>query len=207
MKAILTIALLSVSLLANAQLIQNFSGGDNLNVGPGTAGYEFTVGSTPITIQGLGLLATLDTGTLSASHEVGLWDTTPQRNLLGSVTVTPGNSSAINGFWYVNLASPLTLSAGTHYVLAAQYSDVDFDQVKGNVTSVTMSGATLGNALLSSGTGFGFPDIDVSGANLGFIGPNAAFTVVPESAGTALAVGFGLVALAVFRRISVQSKL
>ena len=196
-KLIFVTCALALASIANAQLIANFTGGDDLSVGPGTAGYDFTVGSVPLTVQSLGIWAA-DSSGLFSSHEVGIWDMTPQHNLLAEVNITP-SAVALNSFLYASI-TPLTLSANTSYVIAAQYADSDFDYAKGNVPSVTMSGARMGDALLSTGSGFGFPDLDVSGANLGFIGPNAAFLAVPEPAATSLIAGLCLLLVAVYRR-------
>lgn len=191
------IALLAFQVSVSAQLIQSFTGGNDLNLGPGTAGFDFTVGSQPLSISALGVWISADTGLLTASHSVGLWDA--QHNLIASTTVTP---SAIvqNGFAWANLSTSVTLLASGTYTLAAQYADVDFDQALGNLTSVTMNGSKLGDALLSSGTGFSYPDVNVSGANLGFIGPNAAFAPVPEVACWSLVSGLCLLAFAAVRR-------
>ncbi len=168
-----------------AQLIVGFTGGDELATGPGTSGVSFTM-SEPYTINSLGIWA--GSGVLTASHAVGIWDTTPNHNLLASVVVTPTGSTDLNGFWYVATA-PLTLQSGVTYRLGAQYADIDFDTARGNATSATLAHGTLGDAYLSSGTGFEFPDVNVSGANLGFFGPNAAFLPVPEPAQLSVLAG------------------
>jgi hypothetical protein len=141
---------------------------------------------------------------LSSSHQIGIWDTTPQHNLLASATVSPIGSVDIGGFWYVNIA-PLTLSANTIYMIGARYSDNDFDFARGNATTlISANGVVIKDAFLSTGIGFEFPDLNVSGANLGFFGPNAGFEAVPEPAMTALAMGLGLVALIVYKRRHVR---
>jgi hypothetical protein len=179
--------LLLACVLANtlyAQLIVSFSGGDDLSVGPGTAGYDFTIGDSSYPINSLGIWDASGSG-LNTSHAVGIWDATSHL-LLASVVVTP-TSTVLNGFWYAPV-QPLTLQPSTTYRLGAQYADVDFDLARGNATSVVTDHGTLGDAYLSSSSSFSFPEIDVAGANSGFFGPNAAFLAVPEPVDEALIV-------------------
>lgn len=177
---LLALAIICLQFNLSAQLIESFIPQDSLSVGPGTAGYSFTIGPAPLSIFTLGVWDDSGSG-LTASHTVGIWDTTPAHNLLAQAIVAPSTSTDLNGFWYVNLVTPLVLAPHTTYVIGAQYADVDLDLAQGNVASViTASDVTLGDALLSSGINFTFPDLNVSGANLGFFGPNAGFESVPE---------------------------
>jgi hypothetical protein len=68
------------------------------------------------------------------------------------------------------------------------------------MTMTTAPGVTILDAVLSSGTGVEFPDLNASGANRGFFGPNVLFTVVPEPVSTALVAG-ALLVFAMRRRI------
>ncbi len=207
-KIILLIAILAQIALVQAQLtidsavntgqlVTAVTGGDNLSVGPGTAGFSFTVGADPLTVSALGVMDVGGTG-LTASHKVGLWDIATTPTLLASVTVPATGATDINNFWYMPVTQ-LTLQAGHSYVLAAQYADVDFDLAKGNA-NVSISGATFGNAMLSSGIGFSFPDISVPGANAGFFGPNISFAPVPEPATWGAITAGALAAWAAIRR-------
>ena len=182
----------------SAQLIVSFTGGDPLSVGPGTAGYNFTIGQQPYTVNALGVWDESGTG-LSTSHTVGIWDVT-SRSLLASAVVSPNGSTDLNGFWYVPVV-PLTLQAGVTYRLGAQYADADFDSARGNATSVAVDHGTLGDAFLSNGAGFEFPDVNVAGANAGFFGPNAAFVAVPEPVSVSVVSGCLLLAFAWLRRV------
>lgn len=191
------IALLLTVLSLHAQLVVDFVGGDDLSVGPGTAAYEFTTGSG-ITLRSLGVWASSGE-TLFSSHTVGIWDATSQ-TLLRSAVIQPNTSFKFGEFWYVNI-TPLTLLSGHEYVIGASYADNDFDFARGNATTVsTTLGVSFGDALLSNGTGFEFPGINVSGANLGFYGANAMTTVVPEPATIALVTGLALVLFSIVRK-------
>jgi hypothetical protein len=198
MKTLAAIFLLAIASTCHGQLIQSFSGGDPLSVGPGTAGFEFTA-NQPLTLRTLGVFDEFADGVLSSSHAVGIWNATTKA-LVAQATVTP-TSTLQGGFFWVNLAAPITLQSGTSYRIGAQYGDIDFDLARGNVATVTAdSRITLRDAYLSTGVGFGFPDLNVSGANHGFFGPNAGFQAVPEPSAYALAGGIGLLAFAAFRR-------
>lgn len=180
MKTIIALFLLAVT-AAHAQLVVDYTGGDPLSVGPGTAAFDFTTGAqAPPTLFTLGIWESSGEG-LFNPHTVGIWDATTKA-LLRSAIVQQNDAVKIGEFWYVNIA-PLTLESGHRYVLGASYADSDFDFALGNIQSVAMGGGvTLGDALLSNGSGFEFPTLNVSGANLGFIGPTAGFTPVPEPA-------------------------
>jgi len=187
------------SLNTQAQLIVSFTGGDNLSVGPGTAAFENTPAISE-TIQALGVYdSDPTTPGLFSSHQVGVWDATT-KVLLASTTVPAQGAANIGDFWYVNIPA-ITIPAGHTFVLGVSYADNDFDFAKGNITSITMApGNTIGNARLSTGVGFEFPDLSVPGANFGFVGGNALFAPVPEPSDISLIAGASLVILATLRR-------
>lgn len=191
------VPVISPATITTGQLLTSVTGGDNLSVGPGTAGFSFTVGADSLVVQGLGIFDVGNNG-LTAAHKVGLWDISTAPTLLTSTTIGTSGGVAINSFLFTPVA-PLTLQANHSYVLAAQYADVDFDLARGNA-AVGINGAVFGHALLSSGTGFGFPDISVPSADAGFFGPNISFAPVPEPAAWSAISAIGLAALAAFRR-------
>jgi len=195
MKTFLLSLLLALPL--HAQLIESFSGGDSFSVGPGTAGYEFIVGPANLTLQSLGVWDDSGTG-LSSSHAVGIWDA--GRHLIASAVVTPNGSTDVNGFWYVGI-TPLTLQAGSRYTIAAQYADSDFDFARANVpTFKTAPGITFVSAVLSTASGFEFPDIELPQVAGGFFGPNSGFAPIPEPCAFALLTGVCLVAWSAVRK-------
>jgi len=202
MKTIILLLALTATAL-HAQLIQSVAGGNPLSVGPGTAGFEFTTGAQVLTIYTLGIFDTFGDG-LKDAHTVAIWDVSAQHNVIASATVAPATAVAdSSGFYWVNLASPITLAAGSSFVIGASYADVTLDLALGNVPQsgiVTGGGITLGDALLSSGIGFGFPDVNLGAADFGFFGPNAGFGPVPEPTAWTAVAGLALAAFSLYRR-------
>src|SRR4051812_40535085 len=89
----------------------------------GTAGYGFTVGSSPLQVITLGVWD-LGADGLTNTHQVGLW--TNSGTLLAMVEVPSGTGGTLQGeFRYANLSSPVTLTAHETYVLGASYSSRD----------------------------------------------------------------------------------
>jgi hypothetical protein len=182
-------------------------------------GYDFTVGSTPLTVTALGLwdgpefsaqgtvIGSVGDG-FSSEHFVGLWDNSG--NLLAKAVMQLGTLDTLVGeFRYsstliVTNPGPLILSAGTTYVLGAAYVQNDPDAVKfDNSSQVSVDPAvTSGNQRTSSG-GFSFPaNVTNPGA---IVGPNALFTVgangVPDSGNTFSLMLFALGSFFVMRRV------
>ena len=195
-KSLCVVALLCCSIgYGSANTILNDSGTGSVTASSNfhTQGFDFTVGSTPLLVTALGLWDENLDG-FGSSHVVGLWDNSG--NLLGSVAIPSGTVATLSGeFRYITLASPVTLSAGTTYVLGATFSETDLDRYKVNdsTTQATFDPAvTSGN---QRGVENEFFPSGV-GAPGSAVGPNAQFTVlgnhfaVPE-----LGPGMFLVAL------------
>ncbi|MDQ2824687.1 MAG: DUF4082 domain-containing protein [Verrucomicrobiota bacterium] len=179
-----------------------------------TYGYDFTVGSTPLTITALGFwdgpsdLLTPAIGDGFANvHMIGLWDISG--NLLASATMQIGTVDPLLGeFRYSNLLiptnpGPVILSANTKYVLGAGFSASDPDPFKYDVGSFQPTydpAVSPGKSrYIGSGTGFGFPTTSASpGA---FVGPNAKFNVnnVPESGSALLLMVLAIAVVFVLR--------
>lgn len=187
--------------------------GPGANVGGGSggnAGFDFAVGSAPLSITALGLWDENGDG-FSSEHVIGLWDNSG--NLLAKAVMQIGTGDPLIGeFRYAavlipTVPGPVILSAGTTYVLGAAFLDLDPDHFKLNLSGdqATFDPAvTAGNARISSG-GFAFPDENFGPGS--FVGPNAQFTVVPEPE-TAVLLVLGLVLggfLFVRRRLAAAS--
>jgi hypothetical protein len=167
--------------------------------GNNTLGFDFTVGSSPIQLTALGLWDENQDG-FTHSHMIGLWDNSG--NLLGSVIISAGTVNLLSGeFRYADLATPVTLLAGTTYVLGASYLDTDADHLVGNVAGdqATFDPAVLaGNYRFALDNGFAFPDGNSGSGSA--VGPNAQFAIVPEPGRGLTALALVLGALIYIRR-------
>lgn len=95
--------------------------GSSLNAQTQTQGWEFRA-TAPIYVTALGIFDGGDDG-LADPHAVGLWSASA--NLLASLTVPEGARTAkVGNFRYVDLAAPVLLSAGQHYVIGALYPGI-----------------------------------------------------------------------------------
>ena len=85
----------------------------------GTLGMDFTVGSSPITVYAVGAFDDL-AHTGQGSITVGIFNTTTQTLVAGTQkTVTAATGTKIGSDYFVQLASPVTLSASTTYTVVA----------------------------------------------------------------------------------------
>src|SRR5437868_349178 len=167
------------------------------DISPGaTVGFDFTVGSSPLLVTSLGLWDENQDG-FANSHMVGLWDNSG--NLLGSVTISPSTTDPLLGeFRYATLGSPVTLLAGTTYVLGGSYVRLDADHYLGTGQRTFNPAVASGNARFRTGAGFVFP-VGNTGNPGSFVGPNAQFTVVgsvPDVGTTFPLFGLSLMGLA-----------
>ena len=177
----LTYILASVSFIAaaNELILDPGNGGlENSSVlGTKTYGFDFTVRSQPLLITALGIFDDGSDG-LIASHPVGLWNSSG--SLLASVVIPAGTLAPnIDGFRYVTLSSPVTLAAGTLYVLGAGYGFLDDNyrhNLNGNQATFD-SAVTPGRAKVSSSAAFTFPDANEGAGSE--VGPSVIFSV-PE---------------------------
>ncbi|MCK5103213.1 MAG: PD40 domain-containing protein, partial [Cyclobacteriaceae bacterium] len=115
-----------------------------------TLGWEFLVNSN-ITVTSLGFLD-VDSDGLLASHEIGLWDS--GGNLLGYVTVTPASAPNVDDFLYENLTTPIDLTSGNSYRIAAYVYGDAFVYSGNNI--VTDPSITFGDSYRGF-PGFTFP--------------------------------------------------
>ena len=174
--------------------------GNTFNNGGGyTLGYEFTVGSTPITVTSLGYF---DTGVLVNSHAVGIFSQSGTLLLSGTV---PTGSIPVNMFAYTTaLTGTASLAANTSYFIGGVSGLVD--PYAFNPTSLsTAPDITYDQAAYTASSTLTFPSS--TDTDTGYFGPN--FTFVPP-AGTPepMTIGLSLVGLgiAVWRRMKVRAE-
>jgi hypothetical protein len=167
-----------------------------------TYGWRFTVGTAPISVTQLGFF---DTGLdgLSESHQIGIWDTSG--NLMIQGTVQSGTASTLAGAYRFELVSATTLSANTTYLIGAHSPNpvdtaIMFDAPQTYASEITYLGANYAPV-----SGFA-PPTTAYGAAHGVFGPNFQFTAVPEPEHYAMMMGVGLIAFACIRkRLAVRS--
>jgi hypothetical protein len=162
----------------------------------GMVGYDVQVGATSQNITALGMLDQ-DLNGLSQAHQVGLWDS--GGTLLASVTVPAGTGAPLNGWYrYVNLSSPVTVTAGQTYTLGLEvFAGGDhFKDIDGNTTNAPEF--IMKNGRYNVGGGFAQPTVDAI-FFAPFEGPNALFEPVPEPGSAMLMLG-GIAAFALRRK-------
>ena len=147
--------------------------------GPTTLGWSFTVGSSPITIGGLGIFDIGANG-LAESHMVGLWNS--GGTLLASASIDSAGthvaSTSSAGDWlFTALSSSVQLTTGD-YVVGAFYAASSPDHfMGGNANPSTISGVTFGQGQAAAGSSLKFPA--PSDQLAGFFGPNLFAGAVP----------------------------
>jgi hypothetical protein len=156
----------------------------------GTVGYEITVGAQPISVSALGYYNGSgfqdNTGGIPTTHEVGIYNDATQA-LVGSATVTyDGTPAGPSSFTYVPV-TPFILAANTKYdVAAANVSGSSNSNGNAayllNATGVSVAAdLTLGNSRYGGGgSTLAFPNNTFTPNNVGNIGGNFQFSVVPE---------------------------
>ena len=140
------------------------------------AGWRFDV-NDDILVDGLGFWDSNDDG-LNESHEVGIW--TDAGDLVTSGVVPSGTAAPLDQGFRIQPISPVMLTAGTRYRIAAYLSSTNNDGViTASANSSTIPEITyLDRAFLDGPGGFTFP----SGFNQAALDANfgPSFTVVPE---------------------------
>jgi hypothetical protein len=142
-------------------------------VAPGFTG-DYGFAFTTSAVTSVGALGLWDQGAngLSSAHSVGLW--TLSGTLLASVAVS--NSSGVvasadsDGQWlFTNLASALTLSANTVYVLGV--FNPGLDALQGNATATFLTGVTNAGSRSLASASLAIPS-SAGGVSGGWFGPN-----------------------------------
>ena len=192
---------------AETMAIQDWSGnmGYTTQYKGVTAGYEFTVGTDPITVTKLGFFDYGANG-LSESHDVGIWEV---GNSTALVTATVTTTSLLEGptiagagqFRFVELSSTVELSANTSYRIGAYFSSDHSDAWAhandANASQTVASAITYLAPRYKYDSGLSYPD-QVNNRVVGYLGPN--FQFVPEPGTFGLLLSVGAVALGMFVR-------
>ena len=203
----------SPNLHAQTDALQGYSGGMQIIWAASTGytlGWQFQA-NQDISVTALGVY---ELNPWSTDHEVGLWDDSNQQ-LLADVTVASSDpesqDSNGNEIRWVTLSTPLDLSAGLTYAIAAYYPASggtihdNFQELCSSVTTdpditYVQSVRTLNDEP------FTFPDTANESENgTAFFGPNFQFTSAPEPSTSAL-FGIGFIALFGLQRYHAKRK-
>jgi len=148
------------------------------------AGLEFTVGAQNLDVTSLGILGLNMNSNIGnplvVDHIVSLW--TSSGTFIESVTVPAGTGGTlVNGFYFSDLATPVTLSAGQSYVLGANYdnpaasmfsNDYFFYNTAPQMQALISSDFTYDTGFYTFGSGF--PTNGVTGT---YVGANLEYNV------------------------------
>jgi len=189
---------------ARGQLLVSgtFSSGTLFN---DTVGYAFTVKQDPLSVHRLGV-SDVGTNGLDSINLIGLW--LEGGTLLASAIIPSGISAPLEGgFRWVDLNTPVLLQANTTYRLGAQANlEARFSGFfPAGGTSLSPDVTLVGSVRNSQFQNFSYPgSAPFSGQAI--VGPNMAYTVVPEPSTLALVVAAGI-AIVVHRRINLRRRL
>jgi len=199
----LTMSVVFVSSQAMAGII-DFTAGtpDPRTGGPFTIGYEFTVGSSDIVIDALGVHDYSAAGAATDGFpflfvpEVGIWDTTsttPLRSVVMQANL--GSTLDADGYRYEPVAN-LTLFANTTYIIGAVVGgNTEFFEDTGTFIG---NGITINQSNFNSGSTLTRPDNN-GGAAGRWGAANARVVPIPEPTSLML-VGLGAISLVGFGR-------
>ncbi len=179
----------------------------------GPLGLDFTVNQS-IAVLALGAFDSGQDG-LNSPITVRLWQRTGNTGvqILGTggeppLTISLTQGTLIGGYRFVDLANPLTLTAGTYTISAEGYSSSELNFNANVANSVVIQGNTGGGLLSFTNSRFAraagvFPAFPGPFSNASgpfvFGGPSFTYTPTPEP-GTLLLIGSGLVGIGVGAR-------
>jgi hypothetical protein len=178
--------------------------------GPATnssmVGWQFQVSGSDLSVDALGFFDDGGDG-LGSSHQVGIWDN--NGNLLVQIVIPSGTGATLDGDYRYESISPITLTAGSTYVMGALMPPNDADSLIA-LSSQTFSGVSFlqsRQTILSSTASFAFPNVD-AGVSDGVFGPNFKFVDVaaPEPASISMFALGALVLLTVGLRMRNSSR-
>jgi hypothetical protein len=167
-----------------------------------TVGYAFTVKDNPLSVHRLGVGDFGGSG-LDSMNIIGLWR--EGGDLLTTAILPSGSSAPLeSGFRWFDLATPVLLNANTTYRLGVQ-ANLDMYQ-SGFVTGPISPDVTLVGAVRNNQQGNSTYPGSTPFSDQAIVGPNMAYSVVPEPSTLAFVVAAGI-ALIIHRRINLRRRL
>lgn len=210
--AILAVAL-GLAMSARATLVYVSAAGGQLYyegggpAGSGTMGSLFTVSSS-VTVNEAGVWDYLGAAGLIDSHEVGVWNATTG-TLLDTAEVAAGTVDPLwDGFRWAPLATPLPLTAGVDYYVAAYYPGYysqGGDLIAGGWQTVTTPPFQYQGPAYNDDTGFdanGLSSAGLVSTSNGLFSADLAAVPEPTTiiSGALLLLPFGASTLRILRR-------
>jgi hypothetical protein len=126
LSACLVLALAGASAHADSVAAFGFTSATFATIDPDTAelGYDFTTGSSPISVSALGYVNDGFNGT----HVVEIFNVATQQAVAGALATvtTVGGGPTSTTFTYTDLDSPVTLAANTQYQIVSQFFRDEF---------------------------------------------------------------------------------
>jgi Domain of unknown function (DUF4082) len=196
------VIVLSVVASAQAQILTFQLSSGSTSLLKDTVGYAFTVKDNPLSVHRLGVNDVGGSG-LDSMNIIGLWR--EGGDLLATAILPSGSSAPLeSGFRWFDLTTPVLLNANTTYRLGVQ-ANLDMYQ-SGFVTGPISPDVTLVGAVRNNQQGnFTYPG-STPFSDQAIVGPNMAYSVVPEPS-TLLLVVSAAIALIAHRRINLRRRL
>jgi len=127
-------------------------------------GWDFTVGSSDVTLKRLGYWDESGDG-LNASHQVGLWAL--DGTLLSSAIVPAGTVAPLDGQWRMVDVTEVTLSAGITYRVGGEATGDEYSYGSSSQGPLDPAIASIQNlGMFVNDAGFSFPANGPSGVRL-----------------------------------------
>jgi len=195
------VLVLSVVASAHAQML-TFQVSGSTSLFYDTVGYAFTVKQDPLSVHRLGVNDIGGNG-LDSMNIIGLWQ--EGGTLLATAILPSGRSAPLeSGFRWFDLTTPVLLNANTTYRLGVQ-ANLD-TRASGFVTDPISPDVNLVGAVRNNQQGnFTYPG-STPFSDQAIVGPNMAYSVVPEPSTLALVVA-AAIALIAHRRINLRRRL
>ena len=158
-----------------------------------TMGYKFDVLDQDFLVTSLGYFDRFGDG-LARPHDIGIWAETGGAPL-ASASLLAGTGATLEAqFRWVDLVTPLLLSANTSYYLGATILINESVDMMADTAVINPLFSVVNSGYYFDAPGLNFPSNHFPGPQ-GFFGPNLAGNAVPDSGSALTLLGLGMVGL------------